>query len=191
VERDNLEIIYNKTYNIVRENAKYSWEMIKFYTLLCSSIITIIFTFFGILLSSDEFINYSGIQKFILLLIPIGLAVFVIKIISVGEDNFKRETKNGFEQLGILMKLEKRMGFLDEKRDDEERESLFNEDILFIPERWKTDWFFNSEKEFVNYMLNNEEGYYKNTTQIFHIIKSVSCITMIFDIIIMIFFCDP
>ena len=171
---------YKRTCDMFRENAKYSWEMIKFYTILCSSIITIIFGFLGAMLSSEIF----NIQPLIIQIVILGFSIIfplmLLWIIKLGRNNFSRECRNMYEQLAILIKIERKLGLHTASRGDDER-IIFKNDDYYWPERWKDDWLLDSEKSFVDRMISlTRKSYYSNSIKIFTMFNYISIASILF-----------
>lgn len=184
--------IYDKNFQMFRENAKYSWEMIKFYTTLSSTIITVILGLVSVLFTSQDFLSMPIESKNIILFIPILLAILNIIILYVGYGNYKRECERLYERLGILMKLEQKLGFYDAKRSDIDKSTIFKNDDLYIPNRWKKDWNYDSEKDFIDIMTSSERNsYFSKTYSMFYLLVGFSIFIIIGALYFIVIVFDP
>jgi len=180
-------------HSMFRENVKYSWEMVKFYTTLCSTLLMILFAFFGVLFSNEVFLMLNNQIKIWILIIPIFLSSFIFVISYIGRENFTRECNRLYEQLAIVMKLESRMGLHDNLRNIKEKEDLFKNDDHYIPNRWRKEFNNKSEEDYVKEMMSeNRDSFYTKSLVIFNAICIMSVLIILFDIyIIFTLFLDP
>ncbi len=77
------------------------------------------------------------------------------------------------------MKLETRFNFTYENRKDEEKK-LFKDDFFYTPKRWKNNeekW--NSEQDFVDHMMSDEDSYYSHTNTIMFYFQRFSLLLIV------------
>jgi Mn2+/Fe2+ NRAMP family transporter len=96
---------YKKTYNQFRENAKFSWDMVKWYTITSFGFVTITLTSVGAILSNEYLMRAPQFAGFVIMCLSI-FPIFMFITLCIGKRNFKRECEHHYQQLAIIMKLE-------------------------------------------------------------------------------------
>ena len=166
--------------------AEKAWETIKFHTILSSSLISITIGALVGLHTSEIFLELILWKRLILLSILFILPCTMKKVIGIGFSNFRRECDRMYEHSAILIKIEEKLGFRQER---EKNGNLinFSEDKTYLSPRFFEKKWTNTEK-FRKDMLDcsdNKDSLYCNMKKIFELFNGASWI-LICSIIIVI-----
>lgn len=161
--------LYKKTNAERKIFAEKAWETIKIHIVLLSSLISITIGTLAVTHTSEIFLTLLDEKmKFLLNASLLILPIIMLRIIRTARLNFKRECKRMYEQISIIMKLEEKMGFLEERTENKQ----FKDDKGYFPKRYYDKWD-NSEK-FVKDMMKRKDTIYRNMRQIFSIFEIIS-----------------
>ena len=164
---------------IVKEKhffAEKAWETIKFHTLLSSSLISITIGGLVGLHTSAIFLELILWKRLILLAILFILPYTMKKVVGIGFANFERECDRMYEHSAILIKLEEKLKFSQER---EKNSSLpFPKDKTYLsPRFFEKEW--ESTNEFRKNMLDcsdTKNNLYCNMRKIFRLFDGISWI---------------
>jgi hypothetical protein len=165
---------YKKTYNQFRENSKYSWDMVKFYSFAASAFITITLGALAGVLSHSSFIENNPIPASFLCFAILSFPYTMYQILEAGKTNFERECEHVYQQLAIVMKLEAKFNIGNTERLDDEL-TIFPKDDYYTPDGWRNrenDW--NGEKQFVKEMMEKPNTFHANSKKIFNIFQGLT-----------------
>jgi hypothetical protein len=172
---------YKKTYNMFRENAQYSWDYIKFYTLTASAYIGITFTITVAILTNESLMTNTRHIAGLFIIALVILPILMYFIINIGENQFDKECNNLYEQLAIVMKIEEQNGFRSKRELNEN--SIFHCDKYYVPNRWikkEADW--NTSEEFIKSMKEDKTSFYNRSLKLFNYLRFFS-IVLVFIIV--------
>lgn len=164
---------------IVKEKhffAEKAWETIKFHTILSSSLISITIGALVGLHTSEIFLELILWKRLILLAILFILPFTMKRVVGIGFTNFQRECDRMYEHSAILIKLEEKLKFRQER---EKNGSLpFYEDKTYLsPRFFENEW--KSTNEFRKNMLDcsdTKDNLYCNMRKIFRLFDRISWI---------------
>jgi hypothetical protein len=181
--------LYQKVLKEKHFFADKAWETIKFHTILSSSLISITIGALVGLHTSETFLELSIWKRLILLSILFILPYTMKKIIAIGFSNFERECERMYENSTILMKLEEKLGFFQE-REKKEKLTLPQDKTYISPRSFedKAEKQWKTTKDFTRDMLNcveNKKNLYCNMKKIFELFSRAAWI-LAFSIIVVI-----
>ena len=171
--------------------AEKAWETIKFHTILSSSLISITIGALVGLHTSEIFLELVLWKRLILLSILFILPYTMKKVIGIGFSNFERECDRMYEHSVILFKIEEKLGFRQERKQNENL--MFPEDKTYLSPRFFEKKWENSKK-FRTDMLDcsdKKDNLYCNMKKIFKLFNGASWILFISIIVVLAFHLIP
>jgi len=156
--------------------AEKAWETIKFHTILFSSLISITIGALVGLHTSEIFLELILWKRLILLSILFILPYTMKKVIEIGFSNFKRECDRMYEHSAILIKIEEKLGFRQER--NKTGTITFSEDKTYLSPRFFEKKWINTDK-FRKDMLDcsdKKDNLYCNMKKIFELFNNASWI---------------
>jgi hypothetical protein len=167
---ENWRSFYRKTDELRKDFANRCWESVKVYLTLAS----ILISFYSGLLIIERIQTTA--------LVILGLLPFFLFLVScIFWSNFKRECKRMYEQIGILMLIEQKLGLFVPRTEKEPK--LFPDEEYYMPKKMVNPES-SSIKKFTEHMMHKNDSLYGRLKYLFFVVPTLFLIFWFISLII-------